>query len=521
MSLSHQNKRAFLFESLEGRSLLSAATVTPPPTGITLPFGLYPTGESAPINAVAGQQFSGEVGFFTSDEETNPQTIAITIDWGDGTTSGGTLQTVALPGGNVAPAIFGTHSYSLAGIYKVSVEANEDVGLNFDGIFGSLQSIADVAAAPGSSTDDSQGVLIPASFAQTFSGSVGSIPAPAGALPQGAAATINWGDGSTSSGKAVLQSDGSYQIIGSHNYQPSSYRQGTNSLYAVETTVPTGGGDNFSVITTLDSVVELGDTLTYGVVNSVAAGEEFSGSVGHFAGSLWTGSPSYKAGDFLRATVDWGDGTQTKGLITPQNDGSYDIAGSHTYSQPGYYLISTSVWERQPRTGQQTVAPYVFAPAIISSAFNVVAPGASVPASIPASASPPTVAPAITSNDKYTYTIDTLGKFTVKTTGYPAPTLREIGALPSGLRFIDKGNGVGKLGGTPAPGTTGTYDITIIARNGVSPRTKQTFTVTVQPNRSAASAAPANRAYELDFSAGNAVDAIILSSRGDDSVLGG
>jgi len=67
----------------------------------------------------------------------------------------------------------------------------------------------------------------------------------------------------------------------------------------------------------------------------------------------------------------------------------------------------------------------------------------------------------------------------VTTTGFPTPTLSETGTLPSGVTFVNNGNGTATLSGTPASGTAGTYPITITANNGVSPNAPQSFTLTV------------------------------------------
>jgi hypothetical protein len=88
-------------------------------------------------------------------------------------------------------------------------------------------------------------------------------------------------------------------------------------------------------------------------------------------------------------------------------------------------------------------------------------------------------APAITSPNSTTFTVGTLGSFTVMTTGFPAPSLVETGALPGGVTFTDNGNGTGKLSGTPAAGSVGTYTITFTASNGVGTPATQTFTLTV------------------------------------------
>ncbi len=87
--------------------------------------------------------------------------------------------------------------------------------------------------------------------------------------------------------------------------------------------------------------------------------------------------------------------------------------------------------------------------------------------------------PAITSANATTFLVGTLGSFTVTTTGYPPPSIMETGALPSGVTFMDNGNGTGTLSGTPAPGTGGVYNITFTASNGVGSPAVQSFTLTV------------------------------------------
>ena len=89
-------------------------------------------------------------------------------------------------------------------------------------------------------------------------------------------------------------------------------------------------------------------------------------------------------------------------------------------------------------------------------------------------------APLITSAPGTTLTVGMPGTFTVTTTGTPTPTISDGGAtLPSGVTFVDNGNGTGTLSGTPGAGTGGTYNITITASNGVLPNATQNLTLTV------------------------------------------
>jgi hypothetical protein len=83
--------------------------------------------------------------------------------------------------------------------------------------------------------------------------------------------------------------------------------------------------------------------------------------------------------------------------------------------------------------------------------------------------------PAITSAGSTTFTVGTAGTFTVTASGFPAPTLTESGALPSGVTF---NTATGVLSGTPAAGTGNAYTLTFQATS-TSGTATQTFTLTV------------------------------------------
>ena len=87
--------------------------------------------------------------------------------------------------------------------------------------------------------------------------------------------------------------------------------------------------------------------------------------------------------------------------------------------------------------------------------------------------------PTITSPNATTFTVGSAGTFTITTTGFPLPAITAMGALPAGVGFVNNGNGTATLSGTPDPGTTGVYPITITAANGVLPNATQAFTLTV------------------------------------------
>jgi hypothetical protein len=89
-------------------------------------------------------------------------------------------------------------------------------------------------------------------------------------------------------------------------------------------------------------------------------------------------------------------------------------------------------------------------------------------------------APTITSANTTTFLVGTAGTFSVTTTGTPNAALTETGALPSGVTFVDNGNGTATLAGTPAAGGGGNYPLTLAASNGTAPNATQSFTLVVQ-----------------------------------------
>ena len=98
-------------------------------------------------------------------------------------------------------------------------------------------------------------------------------------------------------------------------------------------------------------------------------------------------------------------------------------------------------------------------------------------------------APNITSANNTTFMIGQSSTFTVQTTGFPlnpGMTITETAApdaLPSGVSFVDNGNGTATLAGTPGAGTANgsskIYGLQIGANNGVPPPASQAFNLTV------------------------------------------
>ena len=103
--------------------------------------------------------------------------------------------------------------------------------------------------------------------------------------------------------------------------------------------------------------------------------------------------------------------------------------------------------------------------------------------------------PAITSYYATTFTTGGSGTFDLTSSGFPAPTYAESGALPSGVTF--DGN-TGVLSGTPAAGTGGNYDLYFTAEDSAGVSATQNFVLTVDEPAGITSNS------SVDFTAGSA-----------------
>jgi hypothetical protein len=108
-------------------------------------------------------------------------------------------------------------------------------------------------------------------------------------------------------------------------------------------------------------------------------------------------------------------------------------------------------------------------------------------------------APRITSAGTAKFSTGTASSFTVTTTGNPASTIGESGALPAGVSFVDNKNGTATIAGTPTATAGGRYVLTISATNRAGSAT-QTLTVTVNQAPKITSVSTLNVTYIRAFS---------------------
>ncbi len=156
-------------------------------------------------------------------------------------------------------------------------------------------------------------------------------------------ATIDWGDGTSSTG-VITGGQGTFTIRGSHAYLDEGAMTLTVTLAENSST-----GNTISA--TAAATIHEGDffpTTTVATLNTTE-GTTFSGAVATFIdqNTLATGSG-------FSAIIDWGDGTTLSGSVTGTN-GTLTVSGNHLYADDGYYTMKVTLVDdrRHERTSHR------------------------------------------------------------------------------------------------------------------------------------------------------------------------
>ena len=253
------------------------------------------------------------------------------MQWGDGTTSAGTIVPWQIDGpGKGKFAILGAHTYARAGSYLVTVR----ISYADDSSPAVAHAVDAVADAPLSA----QGTSMAAVEASAFAGTVASFKdANPAARAEDFTATIQWGDGTTSTGIVVLDQvadrvvPGRFIVLGAHAYADEG-------SYPVTVTIVDAGG---ATATAASAATIFDAPLTAaGTVIQAVEGTTFAGMVASFTDA----NPNAQAPEFT-ATIRWGDGQTSMGTITANGHGGFDITGTHTYADEGSNSISVTIMD--------------------------------------------------------------------------------------------------------------------------------------------------------------------------------
>ncbi len=152
-------------------------------------------------------------------------------------------------------------------------------------------------------------------------------------------ATINWGDGTTSTG-VVSYSHGVFSVTGGHTY----HQYGTYSTTVVVSSSADGSA-------TINGQAVISDTPIHphGIGANLTVGSGFTSVIGGFTDDNPFATPSQ-----FQVTINWGDGSTSSGQVQLDVNGGFDVIGSHTYTAAGNYSAVITIVSGGGATGSAT-----------------------------------------------------------------------------------------------------------------------------------------------------------------------
>ena len=323
-----------------GRSATATATAVISPDTIVAAGGSF--------SAAAGVQVTDvPIGSFVDPVPSTAADYTVLINWGDNTQS--TAGTVAAFGGGFA--VSGTHTFAQAGVFSVTFQISHR-----DGRTASATATANVSAgnliATGLSLQGQTGVA--------FSGIVATVlDLQPGTQATDLTATIVWGDGtSPSSGTVALLSGNTFSISGSHTYAQAG---------AFSIVVSINHTDGRSTTANSDINVQSPALTASGVSLSAQVGVPLANvTVATFSDELL----SSVVADFT-ASIAWGDGTVTAGVVQSLGQGAFVVRGTHTYADTLTGIIGITISHTDGRATSTGSPIVVSLPQIASQGLNI------------------------------------------------------------------------------------------------------------------------------------------------------
>ncbi|HWB08911.1 MAG TPA: TIGR03118 family protein [Pirellulales bacterium] len=170
---------------------------------------------------------------------------------------------------------------------------------------------------------------VSANQGQAFSGTLAAVSDSNSSLTAGSfTVTINWGDNLTSSGSVTSNTDGGFNISGTHTYATVGNKKVTITVSDSTT----------SIVATGTATVTDTSFNPSGTSFAATEGQSFNGLVGSFADPSGPGS--------YVANINWGDGTSSSATTVSSGlSGGFNVTGTHTYTSVGSFSVSAVISE--------------------------------------------------------------------------------------------------------------------------------------------------------------------------------
>jgi hypothetical protein len=152
-------------------------------------------------------------------------------------------------------------------------------------------------------------------------------------------ATIQWGDGSSSTGNIVANGNGGYNVIGTHTYTKAGD-------YSVVVSINDAG-----TVTTVTSMARLVES--HITARGLTAIGTATMDVNYTIAAFRDSDRDATAAQFT-ASIDWADGSTSAGTVEADGSGGFRVSGHHRYATTGLRSVKITISDTSGRSATAT-----------------------------------------------------------------------------------------------------------------------------------------------------------------------
>jgi hypothetical protein len=275
------------------------------------------------IAATANQPFSGPIAYFASSDAGD---FTYSINYGNGQTASGIIPND--PSGLYT--INGSTTYTAA-------QDGAPISISIASANGDVATVHGNAAVSSTTPLVAQGV--PAisgqkdvALAPNVVGQPTLVVAQFTGAPASYTATINWGDNTSTAGAIVSLGNNQYVVE-----LPAGQTKTYSALGSFNISVSISDGTQTVTAASTANISAVPVVASQNLVLKPLLGPIVLGTVATF-----TADPLATA-SWFKATIHWGDGTTSTGLVIRDSSGHFEVIGLHLYTKKGTYSLTTSI----------------------------------------------------------------------------------------------------------------------------------------------------------------------------------
>jgi hypothetical protein len=231
--------------------------------------------------------------------------------------------------GSISVPTDGSGNASFTAVFSASIAHGWVVSATATDAGGNASEFSQCLAAKTAGILTLTSAAVTATEGATFSGPVASFTDSDGDPAGNFTASVIWSDGQTTAGVVTSDNNGGFVVTTGRDFVEEGGVSFIVQLTDSDGTTTSASGSS----TVLDAPLS-----ATGVTISPIAGAPFQAVLASF-----TDANPYATASEFTATIQWGDGTGSAGMVQSDGHGGFTVSGGHTYAAPTQYSITVVI----------------------------------------------------------------------------------------------------------------------------------------------------------------------------------